>query len=167
MKHLFVLTVLFAFTLIGCKKGEDAQPQTITQQITRTWKAYKVDVVADSKSVGNFYTKGGKTNDVDFDSFVLVLNADGSFTESDLDAQGKPYTDKGTWKTLNSDKNLEFKYPDGTSISYDIISTSPTELIYSLLFPVAGAAPQDIKDFAADFGVTPKTSYGIQFTLRP
>jgi hypothetical protein len=152
---------------MSCNKGNDAQPKTVTELVTRTWKAHKYDVVADSKGVKNLYTAGSKTNVQNLDGYILDLKADGSFAETEAGTDGKLATERGTWKVSGDGSTLEMVYPGNNKLTYSIKSASESETFLELSYPVVGGNTQAIQSFTRDYGVTPTSSYGFQLTLRP
>ncbi len=167
MKNLFIFAALIVLAVTGCNKGNDAQPKTVTEIVTRTWKAHKYDVVADSKGVKNLYTAGSSSNVLNLDGYVLDLKADGSFAETELGTDGKPTTQRGTWKVSADNGTLEMIYSGNNKLNYIIKSAAENETFLELSYPVVGGNTQAIQSFSRDYGVTPTSSYGFQLTLRP
>lgn len=167
MKNLFLLTALILWAALGCNKENNAQPKTVTELVTRTWKAHKYDVVADSKGIKNLYTAGGKTNALNLDGYVLDLKTDGSFAETEAGTDGKLTTERGTWKVSADGQTLEMIYPGNEKLNYIIKSAAENETFLELSYPVAGGNTQAIQSLVRDYGVTPISSYGFQLTIRP
>lgn len=167
MKNLFLLTALAVWAVLGCNKGDDAQPKTVTELVTRTWKAHKYDVVADSKSIKNLYTAGNNANALNLDGYLLELKADGNFAETEAGTDGKLTTERGTWKVSADNETLEMIYPGNQKLNYIIKSAAENETFLELSYPVVGGNTPAIQSFVRDYGVTPISSYGFQLTIRP
>lgn len=167
MKNLFILVAILLLAVTGCDKGNDANPKTVAELVTRVWKAHKFDVVADSKGIKNLYTAGSNSNILNLDGYILDLKADGKFAETELGNDGKLATQQGTWKVSADGSMLEMIYPGNNKLNYMIKSAAENETFLELAYPVAGGNAQALQDFVRDYGVTPKNSYGFQLTLRP
>jgi len=165
MKNLFIFATVVLLSVTGCNKGGDVQPKTVTELITRTWKAHKYDVVADSKGVKNLYTAGSNSNALNLNGYVLDLKANGNFAETEVGTDGKPTTQQGTWKVSANGGTLEMVYPGNQKLDYIIKSAAENETFLELSYPVVGNT-QAIQSFIRDYGVTPTSSYGFQLTIR-
>ncbi len=162
MKNLLLLAALVVWAAMGCNKGADAQPKTVTELLTRTWKAHKYDVVADTKGIKNLYTAGSKTNALNLDGYVLDLKADGNFAETEAGI-----TKQGTWKVSTDSETLEMIYAGNEKLNYIIRSAAENETFLELSYPVAAGNTQAVQSFVRDHGVTPINSYGFLLTIRP
>lgn len=166
MKHLFLFFVGLLFIFSGCSKSKDAEPLTQSQVIARIWKMQQYDLIIDDKVGPTLYTRGSNSNLADYSTYQFNFKTDGTFTQTDIDDNGKPVQTAGTWKLTDTDKTLELTFANKTVGKANIVSLSATELIINQKTPVKEISAADLAELKA-IGLQPKLNLGFQFVLRP
>ncbi|WP_185155573.1 lipocalin-like domain-containing protein [Rudanella paleaurantiibacter] len=171
MKRFLFTAAILGLTLTSCSKSDDPTPASDpTTLIAKNWKNTQTDLLVDGKVGTALYKEGAKDNPMDMSNFKMNLSSNGTFVESDVDDQGKPYQDKGTWKLIDSNKKLQLTYEDKTVETYDITSLTSNELQVKAEQKLSSVSQDD--DFGLAFiaiflGITPKESLGLQMKFKP